>query len=273
MTWSVTINETALSDVNAYVVGIPAWRDGLGRDYPTLNLPGRQGVVFASDPTVAPRQLRIECTITTTSQVTRQSSEQQLKALVSRGLVSVTVDDDLNTPMVIDAVNTQCSITPRGHPITAFVSDVLLSFLCPDPTWRDVLGQTIGFNTTPVAIPLGTAPSGGIVRIAAPSWSADVTAPVVYYLNVAKATVQSMTFGGTTLVAGQDFLEIDLDRASIVLSDNAVRSSGAALLTAGDFFVLDPMDGDPLNAGYPYLMLGSSAGTPSGQWVGVRRYL
>jgi hypothetical protein len=148
----------------------------------------------------------------------------------------------------------------------------VLMFLCPDPTWRDMITQVIGFNTTPVMIPLGTAPSGGVIRIAAPAWSANVTNPVLSYLNVAKATVESMTFT-TTLVAGEDYIEIDLDRSTLTLSDNGVSGNGASLLSDGDFFVLDPMDGDPMNSGFPYLMLAASGGTPSGQWVGPKRYV
>lgn len=272
MAWSVLLNETALADLSAYVVGIPAWLDSVGRDYPTLAIPGRQGAVFAADPTVAPRQLRVEFTVQAATVAARLTAERAIKALAYRALVRLTTDDDVNTPIAIDAVCTNCTFTPKGHPLVAIVSDGVLSLLCPDPTWYDVLGQTIGFNATPVMVPLGTAPSGGIVRIAAPSWSANVQDPILYYLNVAKATVQSMTFT-VTLVAGEDYLEIDLDRSTVTLSDNGVTSSGATLLTAGQFFTLDPMDGDPLNSGYPYLMLSATAGTPSGMWTGPKRYL
>jgi phage-related protein len=271
MTWSVTINETSLSDLSVYVVGVPAMLDGLGRSFPLFAIPGRQGSVLAGDPTVAPRQLRIECTINTTSIALRQAAERKLKALASRGIVTITVDDDVNPPLCIEGVNIECTATPKGHPVDAIVADVVLQFLCPDPTWRAVLGVTVGLNTTPTMIPLGNAPSGGVVRIAAPSWSANVQNPVLSYLNLARVTVQSMTFT-TTLVAGEDFLEIDLDRGTVTKYDDAIATTGAPLLTSGDFFVLDPMDGDPINNGFPYLMLGSSAGTPTGQWVGFKRY-
>lgn len=272
MAWSVSINETLLSDLSAYVVGIPAWLDGIGRDFPTLGIPGRQGSVFAADPTVSARQLRVEFTVTTSSVAARLTAERAIKSLAYRGLVQVITDDDVNTPIAIDAVCTNCTFNPKGHPLVAVVSDGVLNLLCPDPTWRDVLGQTVGFGTTATMVPLGTAPSGGIIRIAAPAWSANVQDPILYYLNVAKATVQSMTFTAT-LVAGEDYIEIDLDRSQITLSDNGVTSSGASLLTAGQFFTLDPMDGDPLNSGYPYLMLSATAGTPSGMWTGPKRYL
>jgi hypothetical protein len=272
MTWSVAINETVLADLGVYVVGVQGWLDGLGRDYPTQAIPGRQGVVFAADPTVAPRRVRLEATVNTTTVAARQAAERELKALAYRGIVAVTVDDDLNSPLLIEGVCIECAITPKGHPLVAVVSDAVLSFLCPDPTWRDVIGVPVGLTTTPVMVPLGTSTSGGVVRIAAPAWSANVVTPVLHYLNVAKATVQSMTFS-TTLVAGEDYLEIDLDRSTVTLSDNGSTSSGASLLSAGDFFVLDPMDGDTLNSGFPYLMLSATSGTPTGMWTGYKRYL
>jgi phage-related protein len=271
MTWAVAINETSLADLSVYVVGVPAMLDGLGRSFPLFSLSGRQGSVLASDPTVAARQLRIECTITTTSIAARQTAERQLKALATRGVVTITVDDDVNAPLSIEGVNAECTITPRGHPIDAIVADVVLQFVCPDPTWRAVMGMAVGLNTTPVMIPLGNAPSGGVVRIAAPSWSANVQNPVLTYRNLANSTVQSMTFT-TTLVAGEDYLDIDLDRSTVTKYDDGVATTGAPLLTAGDFFVLDPTDGDPLNNGYPYLVLSASGGTPTGQWVGFKRY-
>ena len=272
MTWSVSLNETPLADLSAYVVGIPAWLDGISRDYPSLAIPGRQGVVFAGDPTVGARQLRIEFTVTTNSVSARQTAERAIKALAYRALVQVVTDDDVNAPIVIDGVCTNCTLGPRGHPMVAVVSDGVLSILCPDPTWRDVFEQTIGFNATPTVVQIGTAPSGGIVRIAAPVWSANVVNPVLTYMNVAKATIQSMTFT-VTLVAGEDYLEVDLDRSQITLSDNGVTSNGASLLTNGHFFTLDPMDGDPLNGGHPYLSVSATSGTPSGQWTGPKRYL
>jgi hypothetical protein len=271
----VYVTETPLSDIGAYVTGFEdSWLSAPAREYPTIAIPGRQGVVFAADPTTAARTLRIVGSISPAVRTVaaRQAAEDQLKALTYRAQVKVIVDDDVTSPRQIDAVCTSCAITPRGHPVDAVVSGFALSFLCPDPTWSDVVGQMIGFSTVATPVPLGTAPSGGIIRVAAPSWSANVTGLVVSYLNAAGVTIGSMTFT-TTLTAGTDYIEIDLDRATITDYNSGTASSGAALLTAGDFFSLDPIDGDPLNASYPMLKLSSSAGTPSGQWLGARRWL
>lgn len=279
MAYSVYLNETNLSDLNVYVERVTTWRDAPSREYPTVAIPGRQGVVFAADPTTGARSLRISAMIhpAALTLAARRTAEDNLKALAMRALIKVVEDDESNAPRQIDGVCTSCTITPRRHPVVSLVSDAELTILCPDPTWQDVVGQVIGFTSTATPVPLGTAPSGGIVRIAAPSWSADVDIPVLHYLNAAGVTIQSMTFGGVTtandLQAGLDYLEIDLDRATVTRYDSGVASNGISLLTAGDFFSLDPMDGDPLNASYPMLKVTATGGTPSAQWLGTRRWL
>lgn len=279
MAYSVYVNETNLADLSVYVERVSSWRDAPTRDYGVVAIPGRQGVIFSADPTTGARTLRVSAMIhpAALTMSARRSAEDNLKALAMRALIKVIEDDDVNAPRTIDGVCTSCTINPRRHPVVSYVSDAELTILCPDPTWQDVVGQVIGFTSTATAVPLGTAPSGGIVRIAAPSWSADVDIPVLHYLNAAGVTIQSMTFGGITggsdLQAGLDYLEIDLDRATVTRYDSGVASNGISLLTAGDFFSLDPMDGDTLNASYPMLKVTATGGTPSGQWLGARRWL
>jgi hypothetical protein len=279
MGYAVYLNETNLADLGVYVERVSAWRDAPGREFPTVAIPGRQGVVFAADPVTGARSLRISAMIhpAALTLAARRTAEDNLKALAMRALIKVVEDDESNAPRQIDGVCTSCTITPRRHPVQSLVSDAELTILCPDPTWYDVAGQVIGFTSTATAVPLGTAVSGGIVRIAAPSWSADVDIPVLHYLNAAGVSIQTMTFGGVTgaddLQAGLDYLEIDLDRATVTRYDSGVASNGIALLTAGDFFSLDPMDGDTLNASYPMLKVTATGGTPSGQWLGARRWL
>src|SRR5690606_32707 len=139
-------------------------------------------------------------------------------------------------------------------------------------TWADAVGQLISFTSTPSQIPLGTAPSGGIVRIAAPSWSANVVDPVLAYLNAAGVTLQTLSFSGT-LTAGTEYLEIDLDRCTVTEVSSGTRANAISWLSSGDFFGLDPMDGDVLNSSYPQLKVTATSGTPAGTWAGTRRWL
>lgn len=275
MAWAVYVNETSLGDIGCYVTGFEdTWLSAPDREFPTIAIPGRQGVVFAADPTVTPRRLRVVGSVVpaTRTIAARQSAEDQLKALTYRGLVKVIVDDDVTAPRQIDAVCTGCNIVPRGHPVDATVSGFALSLYCPDPTWYDVTGQTVGFTSAATPIPTGTAPMGGILRIAAPSWSANVVDPVVTYLNAAGVTIGTLGFT-VTLAAGTEFLEVDLDRATVVEVSSGTSANAIATLSSGNFFAVDPNNGDPLNTSYPQLKVTATAGTPSGQFIGARRWL
>lgn len=274
MAWAVYLNETSLASIGVYVMRINSHTSGPSRSYPTVALPGRQGVVLNADPEMGARTLSIQATIATSAATiaARATAEDQLKALAYAGAVAIGVDDDINAPRRIIGVCQGCDISQRSHPVDAVASDVTLTFLCPDPTWADVVGQVIGFSSTLSPVPVGTAPSGGIVRLSAPVWSANVTNPVLTYRNAAGVVVKSLTFN-TTLTAGTDYLEIDLDRQTVVEYQSGVVRNAIGDITDGAFFALDPMDGDPLNASYPSLEVTSSAGTPSGQYLGTRRWL
>jgi len=273
MAWAVYLNEVNLSTIGAYAMRLVGYTSAPTRSYPTLALPGRQGVVLTADPEMSARTLQVQLAIATPSNTigARASAEDDLKALAYDALVKVVVDDDVNAPRQIDGVCQACEITTRQHPVDAVVSEVTLSILCPDPTWYDVTGQLIGFGTTASAVPLGTAPSGGIIRIA-PLGATNVVDPTVTYLNAAGVTVQTLGFSGT-LTATTDYLEIDLDRQTVVEYASGVAGNAISWLASGNFFALDPMDGDVLNASYPKLKVSATSGTPTATWTGVRRWL
>jgi hypothetical protein len=271
---SIYLNETDLLTLGVVVDDPGDWLDGPSRSYPTVAIPGRQGVVFAGDPTTEPRTLQVTGTLFPAGPTlaNRTLNEKKLKALAYRALSRLVFDDTVNPPIAIDGVCTKMTIRTLGHPQLGLVSRVSLTLLCGDPTWYDVSGQVISFNATPQSVPLGTAPSGGLVKIAAPSWSANVVNPVLTYYSAAQVALFALTFT-VTLTAGTEAIEVDLDRSTIVKVTSGVRTNGTALLTAGDFFTPDPMDGDSLAASYPLLGLSASAGTPSGTWLGIRRWL
>lgn len=277
MTWAVWLNETDVSTLGYYVEQVGGWLHGPSRQYPQMALPGRMGNVLASDPSATARQVRLVGTIRTAANTVaaRMDAEKQLKALAYRGLVRLTVDDDVNAPLCIDGVCEAGAIEPKGgHPTTMPATGVELQFTCPDPTWYDVQASIAWAGTSATAIPLGNAPaSDSIVRIAAPVWSANVENPTITYSNAGGTTLGTMLFNGLTLTAGQDFLEVDLDRATATLSDAGVRSNAISLLTSGNFFALDPMDGDYVQSAWPRLKVTATAGTPSTTITYRKRWL
>lgn len=274
MGWAVYLNETPLDAIGVWVEQIDARFSGVQRSYPSIALPGRQGVVLAAEPETSARLLTISGSIDPAARTltARTLAEDRLKQLAYGALIKVIVDDDETAPRQIDAVCEDLRIAPVVHPMVTQVSRFTLTVRCPDPTWYDVTGQLIGFTSVPSPVPLGTAPSGGLVRIAAPAWSATVTNPVLTYRNAAGVTVQTLGFN-TSLAAGNDYLEIDLDRLTVVEYQSGVVRNAIGDLTSGQFFALDPMDGDPFSASYPSLAVTASAGSPSGQYLGPRRWL
>lgn len=274
MAATVYFNEVDLPALGIYPTIEPNWRDAPKRSFPTVGIPGRHGAVVAADPTVEPRQLTIPFAIrpATASTATRLAAERQLMAAAARGLVQITFDDDVNPPVAIDGLYVDATIKPVGHPIQGPVANASVTFLCPDPTWRDVTATVATFNATPQAIVVGTSPGGGIIRLAAPSWSADVVDPVLSYYAASRALRGSVTFQ-TTLTAGTKYLELDLDRWTATLYASGVASNAVPLITAGDLFAIDPGDADPLTGSYPLLGVTATSGTPSGTWIGPRRWL
>ena len=274
MTWAVYLNETALDTLGVYVEDMGTRVSAPQRNYASVQIPGRQGAVLSGEPVTAERRLVLTASIDPAARTVAAlvSAQDTLKALAYRALVKIVADDDTTAPRQIDGVCESCEITPVVHPMVTQVARATLTIRCPDPTWYDVTGQLIGFSSTASAIPLGTAPSGGIVRIAAPSWSANVVDPVLTYLNAAGVTVETLSFTGT-LTAGTDYLEIDLDRCTVTEYASGTASNAISWLSSGDFFALDAMDGDPLNTSYPQLKVTATSGTPSGTWAGVRRWL
>lgn len=277
MAWAVWINATDVSTLGFYVEQAESWLAGPDRTYAATRLPGRMGSLLSAEPEVGERTLRLTGSIVPSDNLisTRATYEKRLKALAYQGLVTVTLDDDVNAPLRIDAVCERFEAAPKAHPMTTPNSKVSVQFRCPDPTFYDLQSSILAFGTTATPCPTGNAPHGGIIRIAAPAWSAaSVTNPTLTYMTAGGATVTAMAFTGVTLVAGEDFLEIDLDRATVTLSDAGVRSNAISTLTAGNtFFSIDPTDGDYVNAGYPQLKVAVGAGTPSCTLTYARRWL
>jgi phage-related protein len=273
MTWAVYLGDTALADVEIYVQGIDEWLGAPSRSFAQRDLLGRHGVLLASDPAVGARTLRIRGTVTpaTRTVAARRTAEDSCKALAYAGLIRVSTDDTLTDPRQIEGVAIACDFTPKEHPLVATVSDMVLTVLCPDPTWTDVTARVFQFGGTATPIPTGTAPSGGIIRIVAPA-SGTVTNPTLTYASSSVVSVKAMTFT-TTLNASADYLEVDLDRLTVTKSTAGTPSNGISLLTSGDFFALDPTDAYQPWSSYPTLKVTGSGGSPTATWIGRRRWL
>lgn len=273
MTWAVYLNETPLDSIGGYVEELTEAFSAPRRSYATVTIPGRQGVVVTGDPETQARSLVISGSIVPAAWTIAalRTATDQLKALAYRALIKVILDDDVNAPRQIDAVCEAVDITPIVHPLVTLAARFRISARALDPTWADVTGQLIAFGTTASPVPLGTAPSGGIVRIT-PFGGTNVVDPELIYRNAAGVEVARLVFSGT-LTAGTEYLEIDLDRSTVQEVSSGVASNAISWLVSGDFFSLDPMDGDPLNGSHPQLQLAADSGTPTGTIAYPKRWL
>ena len=131
--------------------------------------------------------------------------------------------------------------------LTQKAYDVALRFLVSDPRYYATSDTIVNF-TTATDMPLGTALVDPVVRLT------GGTDPVLIYKNSSAVEVARMefTWSGT-------WIDIDMDAKTIL--DNTGTSQIAALDT-GEFFSLDPNDGDYPTSDWPTLEVsGGGSGT------------
>jgi len=122
------------------------------------------------------------------------------------------------------------------------IGRLTLTFVCPMPYAISTSASVIGFGSTAVDIPLGTAPSAG-----RDGWSALIeivgaaTTPTLTYLNHRNETVGTMVF--TNSPAAGDSILIDCGRRRVQTRTSGTFANGMTNLTAGySFPALDPSD-------------------------------
>lgn len=172
------------------------------------------------------------------------------------GWCAVELDD--SPGRAIDAECLGIDVRPVNTVYGAPAFEVDLHWVAYDATWRDTEPRVTSFGATATAIATGTASHGGVVRL-----MGSATNPVLTCQRPDGTTAWSLTF--TVALAAEDFLEVDLDARTVVLSDAGVRTNGLALWTAGEWGVLEPAVDAALS---PALAVSAGAGVH----VGARRW-
>lgn len=236
--------------------------DGLERSDVLLELPQGVGSYLSSVPgRVAPRTITLSGHLVKSTRATLDAAKHAIKALCGEGLVEIRL---AGYDRVYRGRLTGLGVTNLGPALssaTSLAASLTLRFLCPDPFAYDRDASIVGFGSTPVAIPLGTAPSGGRSW-----WSAIITiagaatTPTLTEYDAAGNTLRSMAF--TFSPTASDFLEVDLGRGLVTRVQSGVRDNGFPYVTAGFAFPrLDPTDGDYAASLFPQLAV--SSGTAS----------
>lgn len=225
----------------------------------TTAVPQAPGVLLASvAPAVAPRTLRLLGYCSGATVAAAKVVHDRVAAAVGSGVVEVRSAWD--PAVVVRGVLVSHAAGPNSAAWLGRVS-VELEFLLVDPYAYAVAATTIGFGATPVAVPLGTAPSRGREW-----WSAVVTiagaatTPTLTEYDATGTALRTMAF--TTSPTATDAIEIDLGRGLVTAIASGVRSNGYANLTAGfEFPRLDPADGDWYASAFPMLSVSSGTGS------------
>ena len=219
-----------------------------------IAVPGRAGqlVPQASSIALASRTIDVVGELTGTSRADFLTKLDVLKAALAGPLTVVLAEQPTRQ---YTARTLSVTVTNSGPVFLQRSQEVTLSLVCDDPYAYDVTLQVVGFGAA-TAIPLGTAPSRGIITI-----TGAAVNPVLTYKNASGTTIETMGF--TRTLAGGDTLTIDLDRFLVTRTVGGVATNDLAALTSGDFLELSPLDGVYASSSWPTLAVSAGSGSIS----------
>lgn len=230
----------------------------------TTELPQGVGLVLSSaEPRIAPRTITLTGVVTGATRTLLETAKDAIKTLASAGTVGIRLAsrDIVYRGRLIGMTATHFSPQLRT---TGNACTLTLRFLCADPFGWDRTPQLVGFGSSAVAMPLGTARSRG-----RGFWSAVVTihgaatTPTLTETDAGGNTLGTMAFTWSPTV--NDALEIDIGRGTVTRVQSGVRDNGMPYVTAGFTFPrLHPDEGDYFTSAWPRLAVSSG--------VGVARY-
>lgn len=211
----------------------------------TTTIPGKPGQVVPQPSTVkiSSRTIDIIGTLVGSSRSDFLTKLDQLKALVTKVPLIVVLAEQPTRQYTARPLG--MGMTPINPVLLQRQQEFTITLVCDDPYARDTTDQTVAF-TTATPIPLGNAPSGGVITIT------GGTDPIITYRDSAGNIVQTMGFTGT----GSP-LVVDLDDFLASVGGTNVIDK----LTSGSFIELSPLDGDYISAAWPTLEVNSGSGS------------
>lgn len=250
---ALIVDGVDLSDLGLTVrSGMAGVRGTPRASYPSRRVPGRiDAVPMSTQPEYQNRQITVPASVVGTDMA---DMHEKLRAVAA----AVAPSEAERTIRFVDDETVEFTGRSRGfdgQPVEPDQiqprTDIAISFECLDPRLLAVGTETPTIGSTLTDMPLGTQPSVPTVRIDGP-----FTDPVLTYSDDGGATVQTLELA-LSKAAGA-WVEIDMHRKTIV--DDAGASQISAL-TGGDFFVLDPRDGDYDTDSWPQVKVSDGSGT------------
>jgi hypothetical protein len=258
MTVHCWVNDYPLTAQGLHFSEVKGWRDGDARKSPSVAIPGRAGALRTGLPVIDNREIVATGNVVAATQAAAGAAIDRIKALCGNGLVEVRFLDDVTRTFLAELGSAEFTPPPMQFGRNGWTRGVQIHFACLDPRAFDQLGRTIAF-AGPTNLLVGTAPVAPVIRILAPTNT--VTNPTLTYRDIA-GNIRGQ-LGLTQVLTTSDWIDANLDTKVISRVLSGVVS-GPVPIASGDFFVVDPADGDVVNGIGPTLEVAASGGNPTG---------
>lgn len=210
---------------------------------PDIEIAGRIGsVLLSQEETFEPRKIKIDGYVFGDTAPDMMANIEELTArLTQSGDLEIKIADDESR--LFYGRLTSMPDTPLRPALLADKTRYAIQLTCYDPRAYATGPSTLGFGSTAADVPLGTAPSGGIVRV-----SGAASAPSLVYRSSTGGELARITLN-TTLSSTQ-YVDVDLDNFTL---KSAAGGSVAAIWASSvsEWFFPNPADGEYWSSGWP----------------------
>lgn len=268
MAMSVLIDDYDIqTNLGVVVTDAPNWRSSPTTNVSMYDMPGRSGSLMGTSVVSKPRDLSFTVFYRASSVSDRRTKEDSLKRTLGGSLKKITFNDGVNAARIVwGAMFSAPEVRMIGHYGLATVFSMTCTFTCPNGFWSDEYWSSVALPAAATAyqVPLGTYTSPWILNI-----MGAATGPfTVTVKRTGGQTLYSMTFSGS--LTSSEWLSIDSVNRKIEKVSGGVRTSwaGSSNWTAGEWPVLDPIDGNYALGAGPTVE--TSAGT--GELLYLKRY-
>jgi len=251
----------------------PGRRSGLTLIRSSIELPGVAGELPAGfAPRAAARTIMVAGHVRGADRLATLEAIRAILALANRGLVSLRCVDALDREILVE--RTDAAIAGLEAPsMLAEQRDgrIELRFWAAEPAWREVAPTVLVLGTTATSCPIGDLPVPWTLELAAVP-GIGVADPTVHYEDAAGNPVSSVQLdidlGGDAIVV----LSTEGEVPRVRRRTSGVWSDAEALVLAGSFFALSPLDGAPASGRYPQMRLAVTGDGATGVLTYRRRF-
>lgn len=219
--------------------------------WPTTQIPGRTGALrLSSRPRISPKTLSIPCAA---SRNVYADARAAIREVVSRLEPHRNRDVLVEFPDEVNAKRVEARMlgVSGQHPGPDFLTprvDFSIRLEAHDPRIRDASLTSLSLSTTATDTPLGTAPVSPVTTVDGTASGVDVV-----YEDSGGTEVARLKLSGVTQ-------QLTIDHAAQTIED-ANGNNLPGRFEGGEFFELDPADGDEPNSVWPQVRLTAGGGS------------